>query len=253
MKQNKLFNQSVWRAIKILEFLAIADGPVELKNISQIVGLNKSTAYRFLAALMEEGYVQQNSLNGKYSLGSKVTWLAAHYLDKIEVRSIAVPLLRELARSTGETIHMAILDRDEVSYIEKIDGHPTVRMASRVGTRSAAHCTALGKVLLSYQPEEEWKRYVTEVGLQPRTPHTIIDPDLFYEELRRVRSQGYAFDNQEAEDGIRCVAAPIYDAGNNVIAAVSISGWTLTMTTERTSSLVQDIQKTANSISQHLG
>jgi DNA-binding IclR family transcriptional regulator len=191
MKQNKPQNHSVLCVIKILEFLAISDGPVELKTISQLIKMNKSTIYRFLVTLMEEGYVHQDLFTRKYSLGSKVTWLAANYLEKIEVRSLARPLLQEPTRSTGETSHMAILDRNEVSYIEKIDGNQAVRMASRVGTRTPVHCTALGKVLLSSRPEGEWKHYVAEVGLSPRTPFTILDPDVFYEEICRVRSQGH--------------------------------------------------------------
>lgn len=253
MKTTKSLNSSVKRAVKILEFLAVSAGPMDLGDISRSLKMNKSTVYRFLATLMEDGYVNQDPNSGKYSLGSKVTWLAAHFLEKIEVRNLARPLLQELARTTGETIHMAILDQNEVSYIEKIDGNQAVRMASRVGSRAPVHCTALGKVLLSCQPEKEWHRYVAEVGLASRTPFTITEPDTFFQELRHVRSQGYALDNQEAEDGIRCIAAPIKDSSGNVIAAISITGWTLTMTPERMSRLVPDILKTANCISQQLG
>jgi IclR family KDG regulon transcriptional repressor len=253
MKQLKPQNQSVVRAIKILEFLAVADGPLELKTISKTIRMNKSTVYRFLATLIEAGYVHQDISTGKYSLGSKVTWLAANYLDRTEIRSLAQPFLRELANLTGETIHLAILDRDEVSYLEKIDGNQAVRMASRVGGRAPAHCTALGRVLLASRPEIEWKNYVTKVGLKPRTSKTILESEKFFDDLRRVRGEGYAIDNEEAEDWIRCVAAPITDSGGNVVAAVSVTGWTLTMTIERVMNLVNDVKKTAFSISKQLG
>jgi IclR family KDG regulon transcriptional repressor len=254
MKQSdEPLNHSVKRAIRILEYLATVDGPRDLAVISRELGMNKSTVYRFLSTLEEEGYVHQDALSNQYSLGSKVTWLAANFLAKIDVRSLARPFLEELARVTGETVHVGILDQDEVIYIDKIDGNQAVHMASQVGAHVPVHTTAMGKVLLSGRPETYWQRYVDAVGLYPRTPFTIVEQEGFFAELRRVRANSYAIDNLENEEGIRCLAAAIFEAGGEARAAISISGWTLSMTPERTDDLAPVLLKTAASISQRLG
>ena len=221
--------------------------------ISRELAINKSTSYRFLSTLEEAGYVRRESDTRRYSLGSKVAWLAAKFLEGVDVRELARPILKELARESGETIHLALLDRDEVVYIDKIEGQQAVEMASRVGSRMPVHATALGKVLLASLSESQWQRYVSEIGLKPRTPNTIVDPGAFFEHLHQVRKQNYALDNLENEEGIRCVAAPIRDHTGKTVAALSITGWTVSMTLEKVESLVPLAQKGALAISERLG
>lgn len=254
MKQtDSSYNQSVQRAIKILEYLAAADGPKDLTVISRNVQLNKSTVYRFLTTLEADRYVHQDAVTGRYSLGSKVTWLSAKFLEKNEIRNVAHAILEDLSQQTGETAHLAILDGDEVCYVDKINGAQAVLMASRVGLRMPIHCTALGKALLAYRPRSEWRRYVETNGLPARTARTITCPDQFYAELENVRRQGYAWDQLENEDGIRCVAAPVRDANGDVVAAISISGWIITMTEERLQELTPRVCAAAEAISARLG
>ncbi|HZW02452.1 MAG TPA: IclR family transcriptional regulator [Anaerolineaceae bacterium] len=246
-------NQSVHRAIKILEYLAAADGPKDLAVISRSVQLNKSTVYRFLTTLEEDQYVYQDAVTGRYSLGAKVTWLSAKFLEKNEIRNVAHPLLEALAVRTGETAHLGILDGDEVCYIDKINGDQAVLMASRVGIRMPLHCTALGKVLLASEPVARWQQYVDEYGLPPRTARTITHPNRFFEELETVRRQRFAWDELENEDGIRCVAAPIRDASCEVVAAISVSGWIITMTEARLRQITPWVCAAAEAISARLG
>jgi len=253
MKRGEPLNRSAQRTITVLEYLAAADGPRDLAVISRELKMNKSTVYRFLTTLAENGYVTQQSPSGKYTLGSKVTWLASKFLEKNPLTKISRPYLEELSRTTGETVHLAVLDHNEVSYIDKVDGRQAVLMASRIGARMPVHSTALGKAILSGRPEQEWQRYVAEVGLFPRTANTFTDPDAFYQELHKVRREMYALDDVENEEGIRCVAAPIKDVAGNHVAAVSISGWTLTMTLERAISLAPILIETAAQISAQLG
>ncbi len=253
MKRTSTPNQSVRRAIEILEYLADADGPRDLVVISQGLSLNKSTAFRFLTSLAAHGYVRQDPESSRYALGPRVLWLASRFLAKVQVRQVAHPLLEKLAHETGETAHLAVLDGDFVAYIDKIDGNQSVRMVSRIGSHTPVHSTALGKVLLSALPEEEWQTYVAEVGLARFTPNTLTDPVLFYKELRRVRAQGYAVDNVENEAGIRCLAAPIRDHTGCVIASSSISGWTLSMTPERVRRLIAPLKRTALEVSRRMG
>lgn len=246
-------NNSVNNAIMVLEYLASIDFPQDLAVISKALGMNKSNVYRLLSTLKEKNYVFQDENSKQYSLGAKVTWLAAKYLDKNEVRKVAHPLIETLSQQVGETIHLGILDGWEVMYVDKINGKAAVHMVSQVGGRMPIHCTSLGKALLAFQPESKWHEYIDQCGLPARTSHTITDPALFYEELRKIRKQRFSFDDMENEEGIRCIAAPIFDASGNPVAAVSISSWIIAMTTERVQTFVTPLLETTDAISARLG
>jgi IclR family acetate operon transcriptional repressor len=246
-------NLSVKRAVTILEYLAEAAEPRDLAAISSDLVMNKSTVHRFLSTLVETGYVRQEAATGRYALGARVAWLASKFLETLDIRKIARAGLEQLAEQCGETVHLAIADRNEVAYIDKIDGRQAVRMVSRIGSRAPMHSTALGRILLANMPENKWQRYVAEAGLTARTPNTITDPPLFYQHLRQVREQNYCIDDVEHEQGVRCVAAPIKDHTGKVIAALSISGWTITMTPERVETLRPLVQQTGLEISKRLG
>ncbi len=253
MKHSAPLNQSAARALSVLEYLALAGAPRDLAVISAELGMNKSTTYRFVSTLAAQGYVRQDAENGRYALGPRVAWLASKFLERLEVRTIARPVLETLAQDTGETVHLAILDQDAVVYIDKIDGQASVRMASGIGCRMPLHSTSLGKALLADLPESEWHAYVSRAGLEPCTAHTIAEPAAFFRELERVRKQNYAIDDMENEEGIRCVAAPLRDHTGRAVAATSLSGWTLSMTPERVRALVPRLQTAIAEISQRLG
>lgn len=254
MDNNPAFlNNSVTKAFLILEFLANTDEPVELATLSRTLNMNKSTAYRFLSTMESLGYVNQNGETERYSLGSKALWLASKFLDNLDLRAQAYPTLKQLREETGETIHLAYLDHFEVVYVDKLDGKSPVKMASRIGNRMPSHCTGLGKALLAFLPESEWERYVQTVGLSPLTKNTITEPYTFYEHLRMIREKGYAIDNSENEEGIRCVALPIRDHTGSVIAAISIAGWIISMTPDRDSELAGIGLKYTKILSERLG
>jgi DNA-binding IclR family transcriptional regulator len=246
-------NNSVLRSFTILEYLANADTPKELGVISRDLSMNKSTVYRFLNTLEQIGYVSKDIQAGRYLLGSKVVWLASKFLGSLDIHRLARPYLEALAQKTGETVHLAILDDYHVIYIDKVDGKQPVQMASRVGNRMPAHSTGLGKALLSAFGEGKWRQYVENAGLQPFTPQTITDPEVFYRHMQISKERGYAIDNCENEEGIRCVAVPIVDHANRPVAALSITGWSLTLTPERYSSLAETAKETAQLISKRLG
>lgn len=246
-------NNSVIKSFAILAFLADAQTPKELGVISIELGMNKSTLYRFLTTLVQLGYVTQDPETGKYALGARVVWLASRFLESLDIRPLARPLLQQLVDTTAETVHLAILDKYEVVYIDKLDGHRAVRMISSVGNRMPAHCTGLGKALLASLSEKDWHFYVENIGLKGYTPNTIRDPDTFYREMRTIRQRGYAVDNSENEEGIRCIAVPITDHLGKTVAAISISGWSLTMTPDRDAALAVLARQTAQTISEQLG
>lgn len=246
-------NYSVAKALAILEYLAAAEAPRDLGVISRALGIHKSTVYRFLSTLESFGYIKQDEETGRYSLGSRVVWLASKFLDSLDIRVLARPLLEGLVETTRETVHLAILDDFEVVYIDKVDGLQPVKMASRVGYRMPAHSTGLGKALLAHLDESQWSVYVNRKGLARFTPNTISEPEMFYHHLREIRERGFAVDNCENEDGIRCVAVPVRDHTGKIVAAISISGWILTMTPDRLEGLADLAKKTAQAISERLG
>ncbi len=252
-KVTPVMNYSVAKAFAILEYLAAAEGSKELGVISSALGMNKSTVYRFLATLCNLGYAEQDPESGRYALGSKIIWLASRFLDNLDYRVLARPYLEKLVSETRETVHLAILDKLEVVYVDKIDGLQPVKMSSRVGNRMPAHSTGLGKALLADLDEEQWALYVQEKGLKRYTSNTIGSPEALYDHLRAVRERGYAIDNSENEDGIRCVAVPVRDYTGKTIAAISISGWSLTMTPERDAQLAALAINTAQALTERLG
>jgi DNA-binding IclR family transcriptional regulator len=146
--------------------------------VSSDLHLNKRTAHRFLSALVDRGYVREDEAR-RYLPSTKLIGLGSKALDRIEIRSEIRPYLEAVARESGETAHLAILDGWEIVYIDKVEGRGPVKMASRIGGRGRCHSTALGKVLLAHHPEADWTHYVQEKGLEPRTPRTLTDPERF--------------------------------------------------------------------------
>jgi len=246
-------NNSVEKAFVILEFLANKADPIELSALSRALSINKSTAYRYLTTLESLGYVIKDADTSCYTLGSKALWLASKFLNNLDLRNQAHPILRKLSEETGETVHLAYLDNFEVVYVDKIDGKSPVKMASRIGNRMPAHCTGLGKALMAFLPETDWQKYIDRVGLKYHTRNTITQPKEFFDHLRMIRERGYSIDNSENEEGIRCVALPVRNHEGKVIAAISIAGWVISMTPDRDETLARIGQKYSQLISEKLG
>lgn len=245
-------SQSALRAIRLLEYLA-EHGPTGLLEIADNLELNKSTAHRFLASLVKSGYAEQDPKTKAYGLTLKVVALSAQILDRMEMRDQIRPHLEELAASTSEAAHLAVLDNLEIVYVDKVESGQAVSMASRIGGRGECHSTALGKILLAARPRSQWEQYVQEKGLRARTGRTITDPDRFFAEMAQIADRGYAIDDVENEEGIRCVAAPIRDHTGAVVAAMSVSGWTLSMTRKRLKTIAPVVTSYAEKASVALG
>jgi DNA-binding IclR family transcriptional regulator len=223
----KNFVQSIERVSIILDALSEYPQGLSLGDLSAKVDLSKGTTHRLISSLAFLGYARQDSETKKYNLGFKLVELGNRLLSQIDFRTEARPYLFDLAESVKETVHLVILDQKEVLYIDKVESGgqpPGLRMVSMLGSRIPAHCTAVGKVLLSALPEETLEKLVGEKGLPKQTEKTITDFAKLKTHLKRVRTNGHAFDQEENEIGIRCVAAPIRDQLGEVIAAISISG-----------------------------
>jgi len=255
-KPNNLV-QTIERASSILDILGQSPQGISIRELSSKIKLPKGTIHRLLSSLSYFGYVRQDPKTRNYLLGFKLVELGNLLLNQLDLRKEAEPFLKDLAERTKETVHMVLLDRNEVVYIDKVetDQHTSgLRMASRVGLRNPAHSSAVGKVLLAHFSEEELNNFTKEKGLLKRTENTITDPGRLREHLSIVRAQGYAIDDEENEKGIRCVAAPIYNEVGKPVAAMSISGPAFRITKKVIQeSLKKEVMETALKISQRLG
>ncbi len=242
------------RAISVLQTLS--DGkPRTLVELSDAIGLNNSTTFRLVSSLASHNFLERDEQSGKYTLGLACLELARSYQINNHIRRAALPELETLRDATGETIHLAILDRMEVFYLEKLHGlHAIGLMSSHVGGRALAYCTGLGKLLLAYTDPERVRAHYEKTGFIRFTNTTITDIDRLLGELESIRHQGYAFDWGEHEPDVRCVAAPIFDSDGQVVAAISISGPASRMDPlESDQARINNIQHAAAEISARLG
>lgn len=245
--------QSLQRGLGILEVIAKKGKGITMAEVSREIGLHTSTTFHLLRTLSTLGYLVQDETTREYLLGSKVFHLAALACTEVQLSKIAKPFLVEMAQETGEASHMAILERGEVIVIDKIDGSSPVRVSDRVGYPRPAHCTAIGKTLLAYLPEAELKTLLETSGLRPFTAKTITAIPILEQELTRVRKQGYAFDDEEFAQGIRCLAAPVRNFTGHVVAAIGISGPVWRVSLDRVAQLTEFVKTMGQRLSQQLG
>ncbi|MCX7856909.1 MAG: IclR family transcriptional regulator [Deltaproteobacteria bacterium] len=249
--------RTIQKVNQILETIGISTRGARVSDIASKTGLPKATVHRLLSTLLKIGYVRQDQETKVYYLGLKLLELGTLAASQINLRKISEPLLRDLANRTKETVHMVVYEQGEVVYIEKIEseqGLGGLKMASRVGARNPAHSCAVGKVLLSFMSEEELTEFVKTKGLPKRTDNTITDETEFLNHINKVRELGYAIDDEENEQGIRCVAAPILDGKGKAVAAISISGPSFRVTRELIDSkLKNEVIMTAREISKKIG
>ena len=246
-------SNTISRLFQVIEFLADSDDWVSMRAMARELHINAASVFRILNALKELGYIRQHPQDSKYQLTLKIAGISAQVLEKVQLRQIAHPFLQHLTSITNEATHLAILDGNEFVYIDKVDNTQAMRMRSMVGQRGRLYSTAVGKSLLAHYPEAELSQILNSLNFQPLTKQTITNQKKFQEHLIRIRQQGYAIDDEENEIGIRCIGSPIYDHSGRLAGALSISGWTITMTRERMPQLAQELLQTCQKISYELG
>lgn len=252
MKTNQYQTRSVDRVLSILNAFIDGGPNLTLMQVCQATGLTPSTAYRLLSNLVARGYLELGREGNAYRLGLTVIRLAGAALGQLDVRVKAAPLMDELRNRTRETVHLAALDGRYIIYLEKLEGlHAIGLMSSRVGRKAPAHCTALGRVLLAFNPAATAD--ILEGPLEASTPRTVVNPNALRAMLNQVHEQGYALDLGEHETEVRCVAAPIRDHSGTVIAAMSVSGPAQRIEPMLTEGLVDEVVRVANAISGVLG
>jgi len=249
--------KSVVRALNILECLAESKSGLGITELGLRLDLPKSTIHRLLNTLSHKGYVIQQNKGEGYELGFKILHLYGSLIENTDIRQVARGFMEELVREIGETAHLVIRDGNEVVYIDKVEGltkGSAIRMASQIGKRSYMHSTAVGKVLLSDLEWADIEIILTEAGMPKFTEQTITNINMFKEHIKEVKENGWAMDDIENEEGIRCIAAPLRDYTGKIVAAISISGPSVRVTKEKAVQKLKPlILSTSKRISKHLG
>lgn len=247
-------NQSTEKAMAIIELLAHKQSPVRLRDISRELELNASTAARFLASLQGCGYVDQEPESQRYFLTYKICRVANLVSGRTSLQSITHPYLVSLCEQFHEALCVSVEQDMTMVYIDVAASRDqTLLSLQRVGNVSPMHCTGNGKLLLLNYTAQKLDRLVETRGLRRYTKHTITTKDALLRELEEIRKRGFAYDNEECEIGVRCVACPIRDYTGAVVAGISVTGPVTRMTDETILRILGRLGDAAASISEALG
>lgn len=245
--------QSVERALQILDLFNDQATELKITEISQQMGLSKSTLHSLLKTLQLHGYIDQNPDNGKYCLGMKLVERGHFVVGTMDIRQKAKSWLTTLSQETGQTTHLGILDGNEGVYIEKIEGKQAAIAYSRIGRRLPVHATAIGKVLMAWLGDEELNALLDGYAFTRFTPATLTDRAALLAALAQTRHNRYALDNEENEPGVRCIAVPVWNHESRVIAALSLSTLTSRVNDEQLADCRQKLMAAGLGLSQTLG
>jgi len=244
---------AVERALAMLE--AAAQEPEGLSNaeISRKLEIPKSSASYILRTLEKQGYLHRDEESGKYRVGLKILSLSRGALSGIDVREVALPIMRHLMEKTNLTCHLAILDGPEAVYIEKVEPQGFIRMDTWVGRRMRVHATSVGKALVAHIPQPQLEKIISERAMEKRTAKTITTLPRLLKELEKVRGQGYAVDDEENNIGARCVGAPIFNQQGLIEASIGLSGTINQVNAQTMLRILEALKDAARHISMQLG
>jgi len=214
--------QVIDRFAALIDAIAAYEEPVSLKILSADTGLHPSTAFRILAALGSVGFVEKDS-TGRYLLGRKLVRLADRVRRGVDVRKEALDIMEALRDEIGETVNLTVREGDEVIYVERVTPRRMMRVEQIIGSRAPLHVTAVGKLMLGKMGDGFVRAYAERTGLPAYTPHTITTPEGLRRVARTALAEGYALDDEEAEEGVGCIGTLVYDASGAVVAGLSIS------------------------------
>ena len=250
--QDSNLTLTVLKALDVLELLASTEEPTTVAEVARRCGLSRPTAYRLLNTLRHRHYVTNND-DGHYQLGPRLLTLTSNLLESLDLHQIADPELQRLMQLSNETTHFAILDHTEALYVGKVESTQPVRMYSTVGARIPLHCTAIGKAILAFLPADDLAILLDLITLDRRTPNTITDKAVLTSHLELVREQGYAIDDIENEEGIRCIGAPVFNHLGRVYGAISISGLAYRLSRDKLEEFSSLVITAAGVVSSKLG
>ena len=243
---------SVTTAIRLLKAFSDSDREIGISAMSKRLGVSKSTVHRVASTLLGEGLLEQNPETDRYRLGLTLFSLGTLVRRRMDISNEAKPFLSALREMTRENIHLAILRGAEVVYVYDIESSQAVRVKSHLGITKPAYCTAEGLAILAFKPRDQIDRILAG-PLKPLTKNTETDPAKILERLTKIRHDGYALENEESELAMRCIAAPIWDADGDVVAAIGVAGPSQRLSTHAISKFAPRIKEAAVSVSARLG
>jgi len=239
--------QSLERAASILELFEENNKPKSVKEIVSILSLSKSTVFGLINTLANLGYLSQDPETLKYSLGLKILSLGNSASGSNLLAKTANPHLTKLSFRFQETCLLAIEEAGFVVYIDKTESPGSIAIRTRIGTKKELYCTGVGKCFLAYM-QKSTAENILSLGTEPKTPNTITEIHKIWEELAIIRSQGYAFDNEEFELGINCLAVPVFNRNKDIIASICLTGPTGRIKGLNTIEIVEALKETADAI-----
>ncbi len=240
------------KLLRVLEVLDAAPQGLQLRQVAQQTGINKSTAYRLLAHLESEAYLFRDD-EGAYIVGPRLARLGAGAAYHNTLRNVSRPVMQKLWTVTSETINLAIPEGLHVVYLDVMESPHSFRLVSEIGMRRPLHCTALGKAILAFSPSEEQEAALAAAKLERFGPKTITSAARVRRDLAKIAQQGFAVDDEEAGVGSRCVGAPIFDRSGKIAAAISVSGPIARVNRERMLQFGRAVRDSAREISAKLG
>lgn len=219
------------KAIAVLDIIAASPEPLRFTDVLRLTEQPRGTLHRQISNLLEEGLLAVNR-DQTYGLGLRLLQFASKAWDGNQFRMIAEPHIRKLHEATGETVHLGILHGIDVVYLDKIESRQSIRMVSQIGNTAPAWCTGVGKAALSALLDDELRARVATIVFRRFTPNTLGDAQGLLDEIATIRSEGNAYDREEHETGICCVAAPVHSADRKLIAGISVTGPAYRITTD---------------------
>jgi DNA-binding IclR family transcriptional regulator len=233
---------------RILETLGAASHPLRLKEITAASGSGRTSAFRVLHTLAKLGYITKNEQRGTYQLATKLFEIAWQGYKSVGIVQCVRPYMQQLCKLFDETVNLAVLQDTGIFYAAVTESSQAFRMEAKVGSPAPLHATAVGKAISAFQKPEDVKKLVKNCAWNRITPRTIRSQGRYFKELKKVRALGYGLDNEEAEIGASCVAAPITNAGGEAIGALSISGPTHRIRRKR-KGIIRELKKACTTVS----
>jgi DNA-binding IclR family transcriptional regulator len=243
--------RAVERALDVLMCFTSQTPELSMTQISELVGINKSTIHRLLATLEGKRFVERDPTTGAYRLGIRLIQMAFLTMEHNDLRRLATPFLHDLCDQYHENVNLSVLDDTDVVYVHVIESAQRIKLAASPGQRLPAFCTASGKAILAFVPEENVKS-ILERGMSRYTQNTILSQKAFFENIQEARERGFALSEQEFEEGINAIAAPIYNSNGKPIASVSIAGPAYRLTRERMIEIGSSLVAAANNIAREV-
>jgi len=253
VETNKTLIQSLDRGLELLEIISKSQDPMGLPELAEILEVDRSTVHRLSATLLQRGYVNQDPVTKRYTIGYKVVELSRRAIDGFSLRISSKPIMKDLVNETGESVNLAVLTDKDIVCIDHESSPSPLAVTNDVGSVFLPQATALGKAILAFMSDELRKSIINIIDFEAYTPRTIINRQMLENNILLIRQQYYALDDEERYIGVRCLAAPIFDYRRKVIGAIGISGPTIRLSLEKVENLASLVKKAAFDISIQMG